>query len=283
MRAIRTMTGSPRARLASAGLVVGGMLAYGAIGAVGATGAADETITAVGNGTGTWDKGSPSNPVPIETGDTVTWRFEGSPHNVASTSAMPSDPRWEPFLYPGPGEFDAAAVGSSQQFTFYKAGEYTFTCTFHPGVMDGKIVVTGADLPIPTVTPTATPTVTTTPTPTPTSTPPPRDDHGSTPRPGPAADTTGPTLSGIKLRGRRRAARVTFTLSENATVTLQVRNRGRKKSLRTIAVQARAGTRSVVIRSSKLREGRRYTVALSARDAMGNLSATSTSVLRIRK
>lgn len=269
------MTGGPRARLASAGLIVTGVLAYAAIGAVGATGAADETITAAGDGgAGRWDKGS-TEPVAITTGDTVTWRFDGTPHNVASTNDVPSDPRWAPFLYPGPGEYDAAEVGASETFTFYEAGEYTFTCVLHPGVMDGTIVVTGEDKPIPEEPPTDTPPATVTPTPTST----PRDEHTSTPRPTPDADATKPALSSIKLRARRRAARVTFTLSENATVTLQVRKR--KQVLRTMAVQALAGRRSVVIRSAKLRNRGRYTVALSARDAMGNVSATSSSGLRI--
>jgi plastocyanin len=282
MRAIRTITGSPRARLASAGLIVSGVLAYAAIGAVGATGAADVTITAVGTGgQSRWDV---TGPVGIETGQTVTWSFAAPTHNVASTNASATDPRWEPLIYPGPTEVDIAPVGSSKSFTFYKQGTYDFVCTLHGSLMSGQIVVTGEDKPIPTESPTPTPTASATPTPTPTpgargAAPAPRDDHTSTPRPSPGADTTGPTLSGIKLRGRRRAARVTFTLSENATVTLQVRNRG----FRTLAVQARAGRRRVVIRSSKLRKGRRYTVALSARDAMGNVSATSTSALRIRR
>jgi cytoskeletal protein RodZ len=174
---------------------------------------------------------------------------------------------------------------SSEEFTFYKQGEYRFTCNLHPGAMDGVIIVEGDDLPIPTptATPTATPTVSATPsaTATPTATAS-HDDHLTTPPPTPEADATKPALSGIKLRGTRRAARVTFTLSENATVTLQVRKRGKKKVVRALTVQARAGKRSVVIRSSKLRKGR-YTVSLVARDAMGNKSATSTAALRIRK
>ena len=61
-----------------------------------------------------------------------------------------------------------------------------------------------------------------------------------------------------------------------------MRKRGAKKVLRTVRLQARAGKRSVVIRSSKLRKGR-YTVTLSARDAVGNTSSSSSASLRIRK
>jgi hypothetical protein len=153
--------------------------------------------------------------------------------------------------------------------------------------MSGTVTVTGEDkdIPVETPTPTPTPTPTATPTATPTVAPsgnPPVDDHTQTPAPTPAADTTKPALSGVKLKARKRAAKLTFKLSENATVTVQVRKRGSKKVLRTVSLQARAGTRSYVIRSSKLRKGR-YTVRLVARDAMGNKSAASNAALRIRK
>lgn len=282
MRAKRKVRSSPRARMASAGVIVGGMLAYAAVGAAGANGAADETITAVGDSAaGVWDKGTPEDPLEIETGQTVKWQFAGTMHNVASDNAVEADPRWEPYIYPGPGDFAMAEVGSSTEFTFYRQGEYRFVCKLHPDTMKGVIVVEGDDLPIPTPTATPTATATATATATPTAIPTP-DDHTTTPPPSPEADATKPALSRIKLRGQRRAVRVTFTLSEPATVTLQVRKRGKKKVVRALSVQARAGTRTVVIRGSKLRKGR-YTVSLTARDAMSNLSATSTSALRIRK
>jgi len=284
MSAVRNAWRSPRARGAGALLAVGGMLTYVAV----AGAAADQTVKAVGAGTSShWQ----NNDVAIQTGQSVQWDFSdaslpspGSTHNVASTNTSDTDPRWEGFVFPGPGEFDQATTGTSVEYTFYKAGEYDFICTLHGAAMSGKVTVTGADLPIPTptatATPTATPTVTATATATPT--PPPVDDHTGTPAPAPAADTTKPALSSVKLKGRKRAATVSFTLSENATVTLQVRKRGAKKVLRTVRLQARAGKRSVVIRSSKLRKGR-YTVTLSARDAVGNTSSSSVASLRIRK
>ncbi len=290
MSAIMKITRSPRARVAGAALLVGGMLTYA--GVAGAANAADTTITAVGDSSlGEWDKGT-DTPVEVATGETVTWAFAGGGHNVESKANDPGDgaakdPRWDPYVYP-PEEFATAPKGSSDSYTFYKSGTYKFICLFHPN-MAGTVVVTGADQPIPTptATPTATPTVTATATPTVTPSgttpPPPVDDHTQTPAPTPAADTVKPTLSGIKLKPRKRAAKVTFKLSENATVTLQIRKRGAKKVLRTVRLQARAGTRTVVVRSKKLRKGRRYTITLTARDAMGNKSSASSAALRMRK
>jgi plastocyanin len=286
MRAIGKMTRSPRVRVGMATLLVGGMLTYAGV----AGAASDETITAVGDGVaGQWDNGVDPDPVQIQTGESVTWVFEGDLHNVASGGAAggaENDPRWDAYAYP-PGTYQFAPQGSSDTYTFYKKGTYTFVCEFHPDTMTGTVVVDGEDLPIPTPTPTPPPTVTATATPSPTVTPtptptPPVDDHLSTPAPSPAADTVKPALSGVKLRAKRRAVRVKFKLSENATVTVQVRKRRAKKVLRTVTLQARAGTRSVVVRSSKLRKGR-YTFTLTARDAMGNQSTASSAALRIRK
>jgi plastocyanin len=286
MSAMRNVMRSPRARATGALLLVGGMLTY--VGVAGA--AADHTVKAIGAGTSShWD--APA--ITVQTGQSVMWDFSDaslptplSTHNVVSTNAVATDPRWEGFVFPGPGEFDQASTGTSVEYTFYKQGEYQYVCTLHGGPMQGTVTVEGEDLPIPTptATPTATPTVTATATPTvtPAGTPPPADDHTQTPAPKPAADTTKPTLSSLKLKGRKRAATVSFTLSENATVTVQIRKRGAKKVLRTVRLQANAGKRSVVLRSSKLRKGR-YTVTLTARDAMGNASAAANASLRIRK
>jgi plastocyanin len=283
MSAITKITRSPRARALGAALAVGGMLTYAGV----AGAAADQTITAVGDyDAGRWDKGTASTqPVEIETGQSVTWAFAGTPHNVSSkagTNGAENDPRWASYAYP-PG-VAVAQPGSSDTYTFYKAGTYTFVCDFHPQDMTGTVTVTGVDKPIPepTASPTVSPTATATPTVSPSGNTPPVDDHTHTPAPTPEADTVKPTLSGVKLKGAKRAAKVTFTLSENATVTVKVRKRGSKKVLRTVTLQARAGTRTVVVRSAKLRKGR-YTVALTARDAMGNTSAASTAALRLRK
>jgi plastocyanin len=290
MSAIGKITRSPRARAAAAVLLGGGTLAYaGVAGAAdgGGAAAADTTISAVGDATeGQWDKGVTA-PVEIATGDTVTWAFPGATHNVASINGNPGDgavkdPRWDPYAYPG--EFVVAPQGSSTEYTFYKSGTYNFICEFHTN-MTGSVVVTGADQEIPSGSPGPDPSTTPSPDPDPPSPPgtsPPADDHTTTPRPVAAAERVAPRISRITPRGRRRAARVTFTVSEAATVTVQVRRRGARRVLRTLTVQVRAGRRTVALRSPELRKGR-YTVTLTARDSSGNRSESESAGLRIRR
>lgn len=247
--------------------------AVGAIAVAGVAGAAQDTeIDAL-------DSNQWSAPaVSIATGDSVTWSFAGtSTHNVVSTNDNDRDARWSPFAYKG--DFQAVSDGSSTTYTFYKSGTYTFQCQFHGG-MTGTIEVTGQDQDIPAQTPTPSPT--TTPTPTPGGgtqpSPPPADDHTTTPAPSPSADTTRPAISRVKLRPLAHAARVTFRLSEPATVTVALRKG--KRTVRSVRLQAPRGTRTITMR--KLRKAR-YTVTIRARDAMGNRSATKRSLLRIRR
>jgi plastocyanin len=245
----------------------------GAIAVAGVAGAAQDTeIDAL-------DSNQWSAPaVSVATGDSVTWNFAGtSTHNVVSTNDNDRDARWSPFAYKG--DFQAVSDGSSTTYTFYKSGTYTYQCQFHGG-MTGTIEVTGQDQDIPSQTPTPTPTPTATPPgggtqPSPSPTP---DDHTSTPAPSPAADTTRPAISRVKLRALKHAARVRFRLSEPATVTLSLRKG--KRTVRSLHLQARAGTRTVTVR--RLAKAR-YTVMLRARDAMGNRSAMKRSPLRIRR
>ena len=283
MSALRNL-GGPRARAAGAAVVVGGMLTYAAV----AGAAADTTISAVGDATeGQWDKGN-ATPVQIDTGDTVTFAFPGSGHNVASTNAVATDPRWEPFAYPG--DFQIAPKDSSTTYTFYKAGSYEFVCQLHLS-MTGTITVTGEDQEIPTETPTATPTATATATATRRRRrrrPPPRRPAAGAwarrrrPRARRTRTRPAPALSGLSLKGKPKKAKITFTLSEDATVSAQLRRRGSKKVLRSASVQARAGKRTIKVKSRKLRKGR-YTVSLTARDAMGNKSDAVTASGRIKK
>jgi P pilus assembly chaperone PapD len=80
----------------------------------------------------------------------------------------------------------------------------------------------------------------------------------------------------------RRAVRVRFRLSEPATVTVRVKRRGSRKVLKSASVQAPAGTRTVTLRSKRLKKGR-YTVDLRARDAFGNRSSLATKRLTLRR
>ena len=65
-------------------------------------------------------------------------------------------------------------------------------------------------------------------------------------------------------------------------MTLRFKLRGSGKLLRTVTLQARAGTRTVKVRSAKLKRGH-YSVELQARDAMGNRSPLKRADVRIRR
>jgi len=265
------------ATLASCGVLAG----VGAAGA--AQQAADVTI-----GIAPGNRFDPNDPtvVPINTGDTIVWNFDASAgvsHNVMATSGPPEDAEWATF---------ATVFKSSGEVrrTFNQPGTFTFLCQAHTG-MSGTIQVTGSPVtPTPTASPTEAPTTsptpqpTATPTPSPSGTTPPVDDHTQTPAPAGTAsvDRTAPALSAVRLKALRRGARVTFKLSEPATVTLRFKRRGSSKVVRTVRLQARPGTRTVDVRSSRLKRGR-YTVELQARDATGNSSSPLRSDLRIRR
>jgi plastocyanin len=270
---------------------VGMLAACGALAGVGAAGAAQQA-TDVTIGIAPGNKFDPNDPtvVPIATGDTIVWNFDASAgvsHNVKATGGPPEDADWATFVttFRSSGEV---------RRTFTQPGTYTFLCQAHTG-MSGTIEVTGpAVTPTPTPTPTGTPTTTPTPqptaTPTPTPTPgpsgttPPMDDHTTTPAPVniASADSTAPALSALRLKALRRGARVTFKLSEPATVTLRFKKRGTSKVVRTVRLQARPGTRTLSVHSARLKRGR-YTVELQARDATGNTSSALRSNLRIRR
>jgi plastocyanin len=243
-----------------------GLAAVSAAGAAGS--AAEHSIRAIAADT-EWH---PST-LTIQTNDTVTWVFEGGVHNVTSTS-----PNWNFTSGPAPSTGPAS-------HQFIAPGSYTFVCEVHAGTMDGTITVQDAPVtptPTPTETPTATPTATATATATPAASPSPGAGHGTTPAPSPTPDTVKPIVSGVKLKGARRAVRVRFRLSEPATVTIKVKRRGSKKVLRSARVQAAAGMRSVKLRSTKLKRGR-YTVEIEARDAFGNRSSLAKKALRLRR
>jgi plastocyanin len=205
--------------------------------------------------------------ISIATGDSVTWHVDGpTAHNAAAANDVPADPTWKDYT----GNF--VNNGGSDSRSFTQPGDYDYVCQAHDS-MKGTIHVTGAPTGTPTPTPSST--ATATPTPTPTTQP---SGGGQTPPPGGIADTVKPTVRSIKLKAQHRAARVTFTLSENATVTIRVKSGS--KLLKSVNVQARAGTRTVTVRSSKLKKGR-YTIEVRARDAFGNNSALAKKPLRI--
>jgi|GraSoiStandDraft_4_1057263.scaffolds.fasta_scaffold145763_2 plastocyanin len=218
--------------------------------------------------------------VSIATGDSVTWHIgpptSAQPHNVAATNDVAADPGWK--------DFRSDFSNGDFKYTFTQPGTYEFVCEAHRETMVGTVTVTGDPVktPTPTATATATPTATATATPTPSATPIAQPSGtGQTPPPSATTDTIKPALSKVRLKAMRRAARVTFRLSENATVTIRVK-RG-KTVLKSVRLQVRKGTHTVKVRSRRLKKGHRYTVELRARDAHGNTSKAARKSLRFRR
>ena len=263
----------------------------GTMALVGVAGAAEDTTVVGKTDTLTFV----DNDITVDTGDTVTWTFEpGSAHNAANdteeTSTGGDLARWEDFNTVDPDADPPREYNDPGSFTFTSAGTYYYVCSVHQDTMVGVVRVEGEDVePTPTEEPTTTATPTTSPdpqpttSPTPTATPPP-DDHTQTPAPGGTASTdkTAPTLSRVRLKGRRRVARVSFRLDETATVTMRFKKRGSKKVLRRARVQARAGRHTVRVRSAKFKRGR-YKVDLRAQDAMGNRSSIKRASMKVRR
>ena len=78
----------------------------------------------------------------------------------------------------------------------------------------------------------------------------------------------------------RRGATVRFTLSENAAVTIRFKKGS--TTLRTARLSARAGSRAVTVRGSKLVKGR-YSVEIEARDARGNRAPMARKTVRVTR
>jgi plastocyanin len=113
----------------------------------------------------------------IDVGDVVRWTFSGNSHSVTSRDGL----------------FDSGIreAGGSFEFTFTKAGTYTYYCVVHPTLMSGTIVVNGASAtPNPTTRPTATSKPTPEPTPKPTATARPTVKPTVKPTPKPTASPT---------------------------------------------------------------------------------------------
>jgi plastocyanin len=256
------MTGSKAGVYAAAAtLTIAAGLAIA--GSAGAREAADETITANDGLTFT-----PSQ-VNIDVNDSVTWTFANpvTPHNVV---AKPDSPT--------PWSTGDAVLETNHDpvgpIPFTQAGTYTFYCQAHAG-MEGTVIVGDGGTPPPDPDPDPDPS------PSPSPSPQPSDPHTTTPAPtGGVADGVKPAVARVKLKALRRAVRVRFRLSEAATVTVRVKRR--RAVLRTARVQARAGTRSVTLRSARLTKGR-YTVEIEARDAAGNRSSLARKRLALRR
>jgi subtilisin family serine protease len=151
-------------------------------------------------------------------------------------------------------------------------------------------VPTATPTPTPTATATPTPTRTPTPTPTPVTTPAPTATPAppvATPTPAPTAGPPAPKkprVSKPKITGpvtTKQAAKVTYTLTEDATVTYTIRCAGSKACASTRPARAsqavKAGNRSFELtrkQGGKLLPVGRYTLTLSAADSSASATFT---------
>jgi hypothetical protein len=84
----------------------------------------------------------------------------------------------------------------------------------------------------------------------------------------------------LKLKPVIHGAKVSFALSESASVTIRVKHG--KTTVRTARLAQRAGTWSVTIRGTKIVRGN-YTVEVEARDARGNRAAVQRAKVRVKR
>ena len=224
--------------------------------------------------------------VTIQTGDTVTWDFTGTPRATCTTRTRRTTCRRT-----RAGRLRQLRTQRERHADLQRAGRLQVRLRLHP-TMKGTITVEGEPVETtPTPTPTATPTATPTPHdadadpdadrgPRPTRATP--DDHTTTPAPGHAAakDTELPRLASAGA-SNAPAARLRFWLSEPATVAIDARRKGS----RTVRHEPhRAGARRharATLRGKAFKKGT-YTVSLRATDAMGNRAAAVTTTLRVK-
>jgi plastocyanin len=216
----------------------------------------------------------------IQTGDKVVWDMtSGGVHNAAPKSSNPADPVWD--------SRSKVTFPTTDEYTFGKPGTYEFVCSAHAPYMTGTIIVEGA--PVKTPEPTASPTATATPTfaatvpPGVTVTP---DDHLTTPLPGKgraAKDTTAPRLTGAKVKRVRAGAKLSFRVSEAATIQVEAFRKGSKRAVTSATLHVAAGKRSVTVRSSSLRQKGTYTLQWRAIDAMANKSPVVKKTLKVKR
>lgn len=254
---------------AAMGVVIAGAV-VGYVGVAGASESRPDATIGV-TAANTWNPAD----IDIETGETVTFDYTGSqlPHNRKGETGPPEDTTW----FVGT-EFKSSGT---DEHTFNLPGVYEFVCQAHPA-MTGKITVTGEPVEA-TPTPTATPTRTATPVPTVrptvTPTPAPMDDRTTPAPPGTVrADTVAPSITGLKTKATKAGAKVSFKLSESASVTLRVK-RG-KTTVKTVRGAFRAGGGSVTLR--RMARGT-YRVEIEARDARGNRAAVQRKTVKVTR
>jgi plastocyanin len=185
--------------------------------------------------------------IQIQPGDTVTWHFTGPDLNHSVTSddgqseSFDSDPDTSPLHAPT----------DTFSHTFAAAGRFTYHCKVH-AFMTGTVVVG---------------------------------------QPGPGPDTTPPGVTDLKAKGGRKCkrhakhckakpSRVTFTLSEDASVRLTFKRKG-GGSPAALTRDMTAGAQTVKLSTKRVRPGR-YELTLVAADAAGNASGPATASFRVK-
>ena len=176
--------------------------------------------------------------VEVMEGESVNWTWAGPDRNHTVTSEDTNEVSASFDSDPN-APFDAPASGTfSKEFTF--SGDYAYFCKVH-SFMTGRVVV--------------------------------RDRiNDSTP---PPLDTTAPRFAKARVSVRKR--RVTFRLSEPASVTARLRGRMR----RTFKSDGKAG-RNVIKLPRRMKPGR-YRLTLRATDAARNESRTVKRRFRVPK
>jgi plastocyanin len=199
--------------------------------------------------------------VTIAPGDSVQWKLTSAaspplPHNVASTTMAGTD-SWN---------FAADYPAPEGRQTFSTPGRYQFYCTFHSDGstgMAGTIVVGNPPPP-----------------------PPPPLSEQPFPNDGGVLgaleigglDRTQPRLRSVRVQRMRSGARIRFSVSERARVTVRFKRGGKIVKTRHLDASGRAG---LTVRGKQLRAGR-YRVELRAEDLAGNRSGVRTARLTVR-
>jgi plastocyanin len=91
-------------------------------------------------------------------------------------------------------------------------------------------------------------------------------------------DVTAPAISSLKASGSLR--RVSFRLSEAASVRVAVKPLSHKGSTRTVKASGRRGANRVSLKALKLKPGR-YSATVRATDKAGNRSRARTTTFRV--
>lgn len=186
--------------------------------------------------------------VHVDLGEHVTWFWAGpdTQHSVTGGSANDTGKDSDPNR-----DVPVHKVGDRFQVTFSQAGTYEFHCKLHPGVA-GQVVVD----PLP-------------------------GDATAEPDPDPvlSPDRSAPSLQDLRLGHLRHGrVRLRYSLDQAATVLVELR-RGRRL-VRSQVLDGHVGYGSASLNLHGVRSGR-YTLRLSASDAVGNIAPWVTRTLRV--